>query len=161
MSAMAFDAQLDMAPEAWDNMNPLGGTFVNGVYDCRNEASHSFAVWKTQPLSSNATVTATYRPEQITGRNFKTAAVALYECPGRYWHMALVESPTGRRGFELCEMRDEQWLSQQSLKMEIDQVKGTWTTGETYRLSLAMDGAGVEGTVHAADGRLLFRRRFA
>ena len=161
MSAMAFGAQLDMAPEAWDNMNPLGGTFVNGVYDCRNEASHSFAVSKTQPLSSNATVTATYRPEQITGRNFKTAAVALYECPGRYWHMALVESPTGRRGFELCEMRDEQWLSQQSLKMEIDQVKGTWTTGETYRLSLAMDGAGVEGTVHAADGRLLFRRRFA
>ena len=159
-AAAAVGAQLDMVPEAWDNMNPLGGTFMNGVYDCRNEASHSFAVSKTQPLSSNVTVTATYRPEQITGRNFKTAAVALYECPGRYWHMALLESPTERRGFELCEMRDEQWLSQQSLKMEIDQVKGTWTTGETYRLSLAMDGAGVEGTVHAADGRLLFRRRF-
>ena len=160
MSAMTFGARLDMASEAWENMNPLGGTFVKGVYDCRNEASHSFAVSKAQPLSSNVTVTATYRPEQITGQTFKTAAVALYECPGRYWHMALVESPTERRGFELCEMRDEQWLSQQSLKMEIDQVKGTWTTGETYRLSLAMDGAGVEGTVHAADGRLLFRRRF-
>ena len=148
MSAMTFGARLDMASEAWENMNPLGGTFVKGVYDCRNEASHSFAVSKAQPLSSNVTQT------------FKTAAVALYECPGRYWHMALVESPTERRGFELCEMRDEQWLSQQSLKMEIDQVKGTWKPGETYRLSLAMDGAGVEGTVHAADGRLLFRRRF-
>ena len=160
MSAMTFGARLDMASEAWENMNPLGGTFVKGVYDCRNEASHSFAVSKAQPLSSNVTVTATYRPEQITGQTFKTAAVALYECPGRYWHMALVESPTERRGFELCEMRDEQWLSQQSLKMEIDQVKGTWKPGETYRLSLAMDGAGVEGTVHAADGCLLFRRRF-
>ena len=44
MSAMAFGGQLDMAPEAWENMNPLGGNFVNGVCDCRNEASHSFAV---------------------------------------------------------------------------------------------------------------------
>ena len=63
-AAAAVGAQLDMVPEAWDNMNPLGGTFMNGVYDCRNEASHSFAVSKAQPLSSNVTVTATYRPER-------------------------------------------------------------------------------------------------
>ena len=161
LAVAAVAEKVELTPEAWENRNPLGGDFTNGVYDCRNEASHSFAVSKTVPLSSNAAVSVTYTPVEIVGRNYKTAAVALYESPSRYWHLALVESPTEHRGFELCEMRDGQWLSQKDLKLVADMTKGTWKLGEPLRLSIAMDGTGVEGTVRAADGRLIFRRRFA
>ena len=157
----AFAEKLELTPEAWENRNPLGGDFTNGTYSCLNEAAHSFAVSKTVPLSSNAVASVTYTPVEIVGSAFKTAAVALYESPSRYWHLALVETPVGRRDFELCEMRDGQWLSHKDLKLVVDTTKGTWKLGEPLRLSIAMDGKGVEGTVHAADGRLIFRRRFA
>ena len=161
LAVAAVAERLDLTPEAWENRNPLGGDFTNGTYSCLNEAAHSFAVSRTVPVSSNATVSVTYTPVEIVGSNFKTAAVALYESPSRYWHLALVETPVGRRDFELCEMRDGQWLSQKDLKLVADTTKGTWKLGEPLRLSIAMDGKGVEGTVHAADGRLIFRRRFA
>jgi hypothetical protein len=161
LAVAAFAEKLELTPEAWENRNPLGGDFTNGTYSCLNEAAHSFAVSKTVPLSSNAVASVTYTPVEIVGSSFKTAAVALYESPSRYWHLALVETPVGRRDFELCEMRDGQWLSHKDLKLVVDITKGTWKLGEPLRLSIAMDGKGVEGTVHAADGRLIFRRRFA
>ena len=161
LAVAAVAEKIELTPEAWENRNPLGGDFTNGIYSCLNEAAHSFAVSRTVPLSSNATVSVTYTPMEIVASNFKVAAVALYESPSRYWHLALVESPVGHRGFELCENRDGQWLSQKDLKLVADTTKGTWKLGEPLRLSIAMDGAGVEGTVRTADGRLIFRRRFA
>ena len=161
LAVAAVAEKLELTPEAWENRNPLGGDFTNDTYSCLNEAAHSFAVSKTVPLSSNAVASVTYTPVEIVGSTFKTAAVALYESPSRYWHLALVETPVGRRDFELCEMRDGQWLSHKDLKLVVDTTKGTWKLGEPYRLSIAMDGKGVEGRVHAVDGRLIFRRRFA
>ena len=161
LAVAAVAEKLELMPEVWENRNPLGGDFTNGIYSCLNEAAHSFAVSTTVPLSSNAVASVTYTPVEIVGSTFKTAAVALYESPLRYWHLALVESPVGRRCFELCEMRDGQWLSQKDLKLVADTTKGTWKLGEPLRLSIAMDGTGVEGTVRAAAGRLIFRRRFA
>ena len=157
----AFAEQLALTPEAWDNRNPLGGSFTNGTYSCLGEAANSFAVSRTVPVSSNVAVAATYTPKTIVGPNFKTAAIVLRESSMRYWQLALVETPAGRRHFELCEMRDGQWHAQKDLKREIDKPDGTWKLGEPLRLSLSMDGKGVEGAVCAADGRLVFRRRFA
>ena len=140
LAVAAVAEKLELMPEVWENRNPLGGDFTNGIYSCLNEAAHSFAVSKAVPLSSNAVASVTYTPVEIVGSTFKTAAVALYESPSRYWHLALVETPVGRRDFELCEMRDGQWLSHKDLKLVVDTTKGTWKLGEPLRLSIAMDG---------------------
>jgi len=52
LAVAAAAEKVELTPEAWENRNPLGGDFTNGVYHCRNEAAHSFAVSRTVPVSS-------------------------------------------------------------------------------------------------------------
>ncbi len=45
------------------------------------------------------------------------------------------------RFFELCESRNGTWLSQTAdeLKLERDEVRGSWQYGKTYSLAIAGD----------------------
>jgi len=153
---------LELAPESWDDQNPFGGEYKDGAYVCATTGVQAFAVSKTVPVSSNIVFTADFTPAGADGTSHKTASVTLNESPTRYWHLALVETPPPdcRHAFELCEMRDGAWLSQEALVREADETKGTWNFGERYALSISLDGKGAEGTVHDAQGKLLFRRRF-
>ena len=145
----------------WEDRNPLGGEFRDGKYECLLAGNSWNVRAKDAPVSSNITVTAEFTPTATDGDSYKTAAVALYESPRRMWHLALLDTPApnSRHVFELHELRDGTWCSEGSLKIEVDEARGGWTFGETYRLSLTMDGSGVEGVVTAGDGRTLFRRR--
>ena len=157
----ALSEVIPLEREAWECVNPLGGDFTNGTYVSLHSAAQGFEIVKGVPVSSNAVVEAAFTPGRIDGTGFKTAGVSLFEKTGRFWHLALAESPAKYRYFEVSEMRDGRWLAHQDLKMEIDEKHGSWKTGEKYRLRLEMDGKGVDGTVRGEDGRLVFRRRFA
>ena len=157
----AFADIIPLEREAWECVNPLGGDFTNGTYVSLHSAAQGFEIAKGVPVSSNAVVEAAFTPGRIEGSGFKVAGVSLYETTGRFWHLALVESPAKYRYCELSEMRDGRWLAHKDLKVEINEKHGQWKTGEKYRLRLEMDGKGVEGTVRGEDGRLVFRCRFA
>ena len=160
-ACMSFAGSIPLEREAWECVNPLGGDFTNGTYVSLHSAAQGLEIAKGVPVSSNATVEAVFTPSRIEGQGFKVAGVSLYEMTGRFWHLALVESPAKYRYFELSEMRDGRWLAHKDLKMEVNEKHGQWKTGEKYRLRLEMDGKGVEGTVRSEDGRLVFRCRFA
>ncbi|MBR3221132.1 MAG: hypothetical protein IKF72_02785 [Kiritimatiellae bacterium] len=160
-ASVSFAGAIPLEREAWECVNPLGGDFTNGTYVSMHSAAQGFEIAKGVPVSSNAVVEAAFTPGRADGTGFKTAGVSLYETNGRFWHLALVESPAKYRYFELSEMRDGRWLAHKDLKVEINEKHGQWKTGEKYRLRLEMDGKGVEGTVCGEDGRLVFRCRFA
>ena len=157
----ALSEVIPLERKAWECVNPLGGDFTNGTYVSLHSAAQGFELASGVPVSSNAFVEAKFTPGRVDGTGFKTAGVSLFEQTGRFWHLALAESPAKYRYFELSEMRDGRWLAHQDLKMEIDERYGTWKTDETYRLRLEMDGKGVDGAIYGRDGRLVFRRRFA
>ena len=146
--------------EAWECVNPLGGDFTNGMYVSLHSAAQGLELAKGIPVSSNAVVEAAFTPRRVERSGFKVAGVALYERDGRFWHLALVESPSKRHFFELSEMRDGRWLAHKDLRLEADETHGQWNTDGKYRLRLEMDGRGVEGTVQGEDGGILFRRRY-
>ena len=157
----AFAAIVPLEREAWECVNPLGGDFTNGTYVSLHSAAQGFEIAKGVPVSSNAVVEAAFTPGRIEGSGFKVAGVSLYETTGRFWHLALVESPAKYRYCELSEMRDGRWQAHKDLKVEASEKHGQWKTGEKYRLRLWLDGKGAEGTVRGEDGRLVFRCRFA
>ena len=157
----SFAARVPLEREAWECVNPLGGDFTNGTYVSLHSAAQGFKIAKGVPVSSNAVVEAVFTPGRIEGSGFKVAGVSLYEMTGRFWHLALVESPAKYRYCELSEMRDGRWLAHKDLKVEASEKHGQWKTGEKYRLRLWLDGKGAEGTVRGEDGRIVFRCRFA
>ena len=160
-ACVSFAGSIPLEREAWECVNPLGGDFTNGTYVSLHSAAQGFELAKGVPVSSNAVVEAAFTPGRVEGTGFKVAGVSLYETAGRFWHLALVESPAQYRYCELSEMRDGRWLAHKDLKMEVNEKHGQWKTGEKYRLRLELDGKGAEGTVRGEDGRLVFRCRFA
>ena len=83
LAVAAVAEKLELMPEVWENRNPLGGDFTNGIYSCLNEAAHSFAVSKTVPLSSNAVASVTFAADQTVSGvaiNLLAPGLALFAC---------------------------------------------------------------------------------
>jgi hypothetical protein len=121
-------------------------------------------VHEASPVCRRATATAVVQADQANPESWSVAGLALVTDPANFWHIALVQSPEasgGKRYFELCEMLDGQWLSQNSLTVEISETPGTWQPGQPVRLYLKLDPAGIEGRAESPDGTLLFRKRYA
>ena len=127
-ACVSFAGSIPLEREAWECVNPLGGDFTNGTYVSLHSAAQGFELAKGVPVSSNAVVEAAFTPGRVDGTGFKTAGVSLYETTGRFWHLALAESPAKYRYFERSEMRDGRWLAHQDLKLEIDERYGTGVT---------------------------------
>ena len=157
----AAAVELPLKPDAWLDMNPLGGSFTGTSYTCPLDGCQAFAVSKTTPAASNIVFSATLVPSDTIGGDFKTAAISLYEAPRRYWHLALAETPQGRPFIELNENRNGKWPGQGDLTVERNVTKGTWTRGGSYRLTISLDGTACEGIVTDAAGTEIFRRRYA
>jgi hypothetical protein len=110
-------------------------------------------------------VEAVFTPQKAAGHGWDVASVAIVDDARNYWHLALVQTPPEhgcRPMVELTEMREGAWLAQSNLKTESNEETGrTWAFGQPCRLTLSLDKGGVTGTILAADGGLILRRRFA
>ena len=155
-------AALPLDEALWVEVNPLGGVFTNGTYECRGKNVQVFARAAGFGISSNVTFSADFTPSETGGTMWKTAAIALEETPHRYWHVALVESPppVNWRAFELSEMRDGVWQADKSLVCETNYCAGAWKNGECYRLAIKMGDGVVEGDVRSSCGETVFRKRY-
>lgn len=158
----AAAAALPLDESLWVEVNPLGGVFTNGTYECRGKNVQVFARAAGFGISSNVTFSADFTPGETGGTMWKTAAIALEETPHRYWHVALVESPppVNWRAFELSEMRDGVWQADKSLVCETNYCIGAWKNGECYRLAIKMGDGVVEGDVRSSSGETVFRKRY-
>ncbi|MBR0057586.1 MAG: hypothetical protein IJP66_09680, partial [Kiritimatiellae bacterium] len=146
---------------AWEKLNPLGGEFEDGRYVVLHEGAPAFEVARGFAPSSNLVIEAAFTPERdIPGEG--NAALAIWESPGRYWHLFLSKGRSGVRRFGLTEIGSYAQL-QDSLEREIDEGgDAAWEWGRAYRLRLCLGGGAIEGEVRDAEtGARLFRRRYA
>lgn len=161
----AAAASLSLAPEKWDS-NPVLWRVRDGVLHASGAGSGT-AVYVAAPTSARVTVEADVTVHKAVQKEWKTAGVGVYMDEQNFWHFALVEAPdvdgkAGRHFCELSEMRGGEWLAQKNLKLVVnEQAKGAWQTGKTYRLRIALDPKGVEGSLTDRDGRVLSRKRYA
>lgn len=143
-------------PFGW---TPIEGGLLSGTRDAGN------AKLIDAPRYRTVSIEADVRVEDAPGKEWKVAAVALFEDPQNYWHWGLVEAPdgSGKPNFcELAENREGIWNAQADLKMLAhEKTGGPWKRGVTYRLRIALTPETIEGSLHDTDGRLVERKRFA
>ena len=151
---------------AWE-MNPLAWTHDESSRTLNALGVPSFAV-DDSPRAANVCVEALVRPEGASTNGWATLGLAVYDDSRNFWHVAFVRSPPEegeKHSFELCEMRNGNWLSQNFDKLRClrRMQKGEWRYGETYRMSLKLDAAAdeVAGEVKNAAGELMFSCAFA
>ena len=103
-------------------------------------------------------------PREAGDVGWKLASVVLFRSPSHFWHLALVEAPEDedeRHFFELVEMLEGRWLSQEGLPVVRSEDTGEgWNWNETYRLRLETKGDLVSGEVHDKEGELLWARAY-
>ncbi len=151
---------------AWE-MNPLAWTHGESSRTLNALGLSSFAV-DDSPHAANVRVEALVRPEGASTNGWATLGLAVYDDSRNFWHVALVRSTPEdgeRHSFELCEMRNGAWLSQNLDKLRClhRTQKGEWRYGETYRIALKMDAAAgeVAGEVKNAAGEVMFSCAYA
>lgn len=109
-------------------------------------------------------VSARLAPEAGGTNGWSTLGVAVVADAYNFWHLALVQAPQnpdgspGRRFFELCEMRNGEWLAHMTdgLVRTHMRASGTWRYGEECLANIKLDGDGVSGTVRDSSGKVLF-----
>jgi len=124
-----------------------------------------FAILQTAPVSKRVSVETDVVLSKATGESWKVCGVAIMHDTANFWHFALVVPPNSQKpafSCELCEMRNGQWLAQGNLKLTVNEsTSEPWRFGERYRLRLALDPEGIEGSLADAQGRVLERKRYA
>ena len=150
-------------PGQWGG-NPMQWSRESDGLSCHG-APTSVAVLDSAPVCARVTVEADLRVTAVAGQSWKVAGVGVYLDPRNFWHFAVVESPdsTGRKHHcELTEMRDGSWLAQANLRVAAEaDTKLDWQVGQTYRLRIALDPEGIEGSLSDPAGKVLVRRRYA
>ena len=124
----------------WD-MNPISWTFDADSRTLRTDGKSHFAIADVS-RAEDVVVEADVRPECAGTNGWAILGAAIHDDDKNFWHVALVRSPPEngpeRHTFELCEMRNGEWLAQDidKLKCKRRMHKGAWKYGETYHMSL-------------------------
>ena len=163
---VAIANPVDCSVSLWE-VNPIAWTFDAKTGSMRAKGLGDLAALKAE-RSAKVTVSALIRPESSGTNGWATIGVALVDDSRNYWHLALVQAPPddkwnpGGHFFELCEMKEGEWLSQtiDKLKCTESRHSGRWCYGETYGLVLASDPSGIRGEVKDSAGKVIFACRY-
>lgn len=147
--------------EGWDSYT-FGESIKGGELTLLPSIAQNWIVRHDAGFARTVRISAVIKPLPTHGTQWKIAGVGCYHDTSNYWHLALVETPTGDRHFiELSEMRDGTWNAQSNLPDEIVVNRADWQTGHSYTFALTLTLSGISGEV-SDGGQVLFRetRRF-
>ena len=158
---------VDCSFSAWDG-NPTAWRLDAASGSVRAKGLNDLIALRGE-RAAKVTVSARVLPESSGTNGWSTMGVALVDDARNYWHLALVQAPPddkwnpGGHFFELCEMKNGEWLSQTIDKLARTEFgqKGSWNYGKPYDLTLASDPTGIRGEVRDAAGQTIFVCRFA
>jgi hypothetical protein len=126
--------------------------------------STSFAFPAAAARGRRATVSARVVPEACDNKEWATLGIALHDDDANFWHLALVKSPEamGWQRYELAEMLNRRWPSQNTVKCTEHRIYRDWEYGKAYDLALELAPEGISGRITAADtGETVFRCAYA
>lgn len=143
--------------------NPLAWRALEDGFETVGKDA-SEAILRAVPISRRVVVEADITVQRAESDEWKVAGVAVFQDEHNFWHFAMVQPPDGsdRPNFcELSQMRDHLWNSQNNLHLQFHEIPGgPWKIGQTYRMKIALDPEGIEGSIHDAQGNLLERKRY-
>ena len=152
---------IPMTRFGWEKYQPLGGKFEDGRYVTAHELAPAFEVARDIAPSSNLVVEASFTPERRVGEGMGNASIAVLESPGRYWHLFLEASRSGKRSFGFTELAGAAQIQSALPVLEKEGLASSWEWGRAYRLRIALDGGTATGEVCDAEtGASLFRLRY-
>ena len=152
---------IPMTRFGWEKYQPLGGEFEDGRYVTAHELAPAFEVARDIAPSSNLVVEASFTPERRVGEGMGNASIAVLESPGRYWHLFLEASRSGKRSFGFTELAGAAQIQSALPVLEKEGLASSWEWGRAYRLRIALDGGTATGEVCDAEtGASLFRLRY-
>ena len=149
-------AAVPMNLEMWDAHPFHWKARAEGLY---GKDPNGFAILADVPTAGKQTFTARLTVEDDSGDGWGVAGIALIDDERNFWHLALVRSPKDEPrppSFELAEMYQGKWLSQQTLELDHLESEGGWKVGETLLFTLVNEGSGILGEIknYIADLRL-------
>ena len=152
---------IPMTRFGWEKYQPLGGEFEDGRYVTAHELAPAFEMARDIAPSSNLVVEATFTPERKVGEGMGNASIAVLESPGRYWHLFLEESRSGKRSFGFTELAGAAQIQSTLPVLEKEGLAATWEWGRAYRLRIAIDDGAATGEISDSEtGARLFRLRY-
>jgi hypothetical protein len=127
----------------WDARH-IGFSMENGAMRADLTSQRGFTLRANAPAGRQVLLEADVTPQEPRGREWRTAGVGVYLDERNYWHLALAESPDGKRKFaELSEMYSGTWNAQHAPGSALKTVEDTgafaWEYGKTYRLRISLE----------------------
>ncbi len=153
-------AAVPMNLETWDAHPFHWKARAEGLY---GKDPNGFAILADVPTAGKQTFTARLTVEDDSGDGWGVAGIALIDDERNFWHLALVRSPKDEPrppSFELAEMYQGKWLSQQTLELDHLESEGGWKVGETLLFTLVNEGSGILGEIKTLDGQTRFNCHF-
>ena len=122
--------------------------------------STAFAFPATAEKGQRATVSARVVPQSCDNKEWATLGIAVHDDDANFWHLSLVKSPEamGWQRYELAEMLNRRWPSQNTIKCAEHRIFRDWEYGKAYDLAMELSPEGISGKITAADsGETVFR----
>jgi hypothetical protein len=143
--------------------NPMQWAFQADSVDALGR-NGGMAQLQAAPVSTRVSIEADLEVAKTVEKTWKIAGVAVVNDLHNFWHFALIESPDAQGSTHACElreMRDGVWMAEQNLKITVhESTPHAWHMGQRYRLRIALDPDGIEGTLADSNGRQLERVRY-
>lgn len=121
-------------------------------------AANGFALPRAMPFRREISVEATVEMrERLLDQGWNFAGVALFQDPGNFWVLSLVEGPDGAHTVDFIECLDGTWQAQNQPGTALTRTGNpsfAWQPGTAYRLRLAFRDGEVQATILAADGQI-------
>lgn len=151
--------------QAWFTQG--GWTVQRGGLQC-GDVRQAAAAPADVPYGRTVTLEARVTPLGATGSNWKTTGLAVYWDAKNYWLLCLTEFPGKEDGakhlIELNAMVDGVWQANVQGDTALEEWPplqgGTWRTGETCTMRLAMTAEGIRGTIADSTGKRIYERGY-
>lgn len=122
--------------------------------------NNGFALPRSVPFRREISVAATVQMrERLLDNGWNFAGVAIFQDPGNFWLLALVEGPDGRHGVDFIECLQGTWQAQSAAGTALTKTGNAaydWQAGTGYQLRLVCRDGSIQATVADASGKQVF-----
>lgn len=158
-TALAQAAAIKADFENWDG-NPFSWKLIPNGFSAYQPGGDTLAYTgfkHSEDASIEAVITVGERQREA---RYLVAGVGLFQDENNFYHIALVENPTGDHHFiELHQRFNGVWPSNDNLKTVESTVNDEkWQAGVPYRVKLEKKKDMITGTVHTMQGELCWKR---
>ena len=126
----------------------------------------AFVPLKNKVVFKEVEFKAAITPVKVIGASWKVAGIQIKLAGDKFWQLALIERPDKHKYakshfIELKEKLGKVWGAESKLKrLVLKTANFKWQYGKTYKLTLKVTNARIDGYVADADGKQIFHAAY-